>query len=93
MPTRYARIAVSADPELAAALESVAPLVGKQAKARTVRDLAIRGAEALLEQEERRREAIEEMIRWVREPETAPWDWEVLGRVEELMWGVPPDEE
>ena len=49
MPTHRDRIAVTKDPELAGALESVAALVPEGVKPATlVRDLAVRGADALL---------------------------------------------
>ena len=49
VPTRYPRIGVTRDPELDAALERVAPLLGDLPAAAQVRALAIRGADALLE--------------------------------------------
>jgi membrane-bound lytic murein transglycosylase B len=56
MATTSPRIQVTVDPELAAVLSEFgdgAP------RSRTVRDLAIRGAEALREERQRREEAIE----------------------------------
>jgi hypothetical protein len=71
MPTQHRRIAVTEDPELASALRAVAPLVDADTKpARLVRDLALRGAEALLEERRRRDAAIEQLIAWSTSPET-----------------------
>lgn len=65
MPTRYGRIGVLRDEALAAALESVAPIVGVNAPAATVvHDLAIRGAQALRAEAEHRRELLQRLADW-----------------------------
>lgn len=53
------RIQVTVDPELAAAVAEF----GGTSRSRAVRDLALRGAEALREEQGRRREAIEGLLR------------------------------
>lgn len=63
MPTKYDRILVRKDPELADALERVAALLpARPAAAALVHDLAIRGARAFVEDEQRRGDALERMI-------------------------------
>ena len=90
MATRFGRIAVTKDPALAAALDRATPLVGAGKPAATlVHDLAIRGAEALVEEERRRTQ----QLAWVAEVTTSPqtpWDPELVERIDELAWGVTP---
>lgn len=60
MPSKHARIAVTADPELGDALERVRAATGtREADASLVRRLAIEGAEIEVHAGRRRREAIE----------------------------------
>ena len=91
MATRFDRIAVTKDPALAAALDRAASLIGAGKPAGTlVHDLAIRGADALVEEEHRRAE----QLAWVAEATTSPqipWDPDVLERIDELAWGVTPE--
>jgi hypothetical protein len=91
MATRFDRIPVTKDPALAEALDRARPLIGvDKPTARLVHDLAIKGADAVVE--ERRRRA--EQLAWVAEVTTAPqtpWDCEVLERIDELAWGITPD--
>lgn len=54
MPATSPRVQVTVDAELAAALDEF----GGRSRSQAVRDLAIRGAEALREEERRRDEAI-----------------------------------
>ena len=83
VPTRYPRIGVTRDPELDAALQRAAPLLGDQPVAAQVRALAIRGADALVEDEERRKAAIEGLIRFsLREDDLV--DWDLIERIEEI---------
>ena len=90
MPTRHDRIAVTKDPELAAALDSVAALVPPASKPATlVHDLAVRGAEALLEQHRADPEGIE----WLIEQTTAEdlgIDPDVLADIDRLAWRIEP---
>jgi hypothetical protein len=84
MPTKYERIGVVRDEALSDALESVAPIVGRDAAAASVvHDLAIRGAQALRADEERRRELLQELADWSTS-DAPPWDREVLARIDEL---------
>jgi hypothetical protein len=92
MATRYDRIPVTKDPALAAALDRVTPLVeaGKPA-ATLVHDLAIRGAEALVEEKQDRAK----QLAWVAEITTSgepPWDPKIMERIDELAWGIPPEQ-
>lgn len=64
MPTKHPRINVTKDTALAAALARVRPVIGDVPEATIVRDLAIRGAEALVEDETARAEAIEALVVW-----------------------------
>lgn len=91
MPTRYRRIGVTRDPELDRALERAAPLLGDQPVAAQLRALAIRGVEALEDDERKRREAIERLISLSvnREPLI---DWDILERIEELTSDLPVDD-
>jgi hypothetical protein len=92
MATRFDRIPVTKDPALAAALDRVTPLVGAgKPTATLVHDLAIRGADALVEErQDRARE-----LAWVAEVTTSgepPWDPEIMERIDELAWGIPPED-
>ncbi len=87
MPTRQERIGVVRDDALSAALESVRSIQGETTPlAARVRDLAIRGAEALRADERRRRELLTELAEWSTSDDP-PWDREVLARVDELSAG------
>jgi hypothetical protein len=85
MPTKYERIGVIKDEPLSAALDSVAPLVDASIPAATlVRDLAIRGALALREEEARRHESIERLVEWSTGVDDPPWDPQVLAQIDDL---------
>lgn len=85
MPTRYERIGVIKNEDLSDALDSVAPLVEVGIPAATlVRDLAIRGARALREEEGRRRESIELLVEWSTGGKDPPWDPDVLAQIDDL---------
>ncbi len=84
MPTKHDRIGVVKDQALVEALESVAPLVGPRAPAATVvHDLAIRGAQALRDEETGRRELRRELADWSTSDDP-PWDPYVLAHIDEL---------
>lgn len=91
MATRFDRIPVTKDPALAAALDRVTPLIGTgRPTATLVHDLAIRGADALVEEQRDRARR----LAWVAEVTTSgepPWDPEVMERIDELAWGISPD--
>ena len=91
MPTRYPRIAVTRDPELDAALERAGAYLGGKPAASLVRELALRGAKALEEEDSERQVGIEGLIR-LSSREDDLIDWDVLARVDELAWGLPPDD-
>ena len=86
MPTPWKRIPVTNDPELAAALGRVAPYFEGRARAGVVHDLAIRGAEAVVNERAREDEALDALVALsVERLDTV--DWDVLSRVDELAWG------
>lgn len=91
MPTRFDRIPVTKDLALTAALDRVRPLLDPAKPTATlVHDLAIRGADAVTEEQHKRAE----QLAWVAEVTTStetPWDPEVLERIDELAWGVPQE--
>ncbi|CAN5603879.1 hypothetical protein BH20ACT18_BH20ACT18_03350 [soil metagenome] len=87
MPTKHERIGVVKDQALAEALESVASLIGPKAPTATVvHDLAIRGAQAMCDEETGRRELLRELAHWSTSDDP-PWDPDVLSRVDELTAG------
>lgn len=92
MATRFDRIPVTKDLALAAALDRVTPLIGAgKPMATLVHDLAIRGADALIEEKRDRAR----QLAWVAEVTTSgepPWDPEILKRIDELAWGIPPED-
>jgi len=85
MPTKLPRIAVTKDAELAAALAVVRGQFEGVAEARIVRDLAIRGAEALAADEARRHELTERLIAWSTDPNSS-MDREALRTVRDTAW-------
>ncbi|MEA2271656.1 MAG: hypothetical protein QOI98_364 [Solirubrobacteraceae bacterium] len=90
MPTDRDRIAVTKDPELAAAMERVASLVPAGVKPATlVHDLAVRGADAMLAEHRQRDAALEQLI----ERSTADdpgFDRDLLGDIDREAWGLEP---
>jgi hypothetical protein len=82
MPTSHKRIPVTEDHALAAALASVAPLYPGLAPARLVHDLAIKGAEAVVEEHQQADEQIEALVALSTERGDLI-DWEALARVDE----------
>lgn len=88
MATRFNRIAVRKDPALAAALDRATPLIGAGKPAATlVHDLAIRGADALVEEQHSRTRRLAWVAKVTTSPKT-PWDPEVVERIDELAWGI-----
>ena len=86
MPTRHQRIPVTNDPELADALRRVSRYYSGAPVARVLRDLALKGAEAV-EREEHQQEAALERLVALSTERGAAIDWDVLERVDELAWG------
>lgn len=90
MATSHSRIQVTEDPELARALQAVAPhLPPGLSRSRQVRELAIVGAERLLEgpqSEDERQESLDQLATHFERPQSAPWDWDALRDVKRLAW-------
>jgi hypothetical protein len=72
MSASSSRVQVTVDPELAAALAEF----GGRSRSRAVRDLAVRGAEALREDREQREQAIE-LLRRIDSGEDDRFDFSV----------------
>lgn len=86
VPTRFVRIPVTKDLALADAMARVAPLLDADQPAATlVHDLAIRGADALLDEHRRRADAIERLIERSTSPDPG-FDVDVAKRIDELAW-------
>ncbi len=77
MPSTKTRIQVTLDPELAAA---VTELGGAKSRSRAVRDLALRGAQAIRSEQNRRQEAIE-FLRTLDSGEDDGYDFSVSERL------------
>jgi len=86
MPTRHQRIPVTNDPELEDALRRVSRYYSGTPAARVVRDLALKGAEAIEREQRGKKEALERLVALSTE-RAAAIDWDVLERVDELAWG------
>ena len=85
VPTKYQRIPVTNDPELAEALARVQPYYAGEPKARVVRNLAIKGAEAVVGEQRNREAALERLVAVSTERQDLI-DWDVLERIDELAW-------
>jgi hypothetical protein len=92
MATSHPRIQVTEDPELANALRAAAAhLPPGLSRSRQVRELAIAGARHLTDEpatEERRRSLLESLAGYFEQPETAPWDWDVLRDGKPGAWPI-----
>jgi Arc/MetJ family transcription regulator len=77
MPATKPRVQVTLDSELAAA---VAELGGAKPRSRAVHDLALRGAQAIRSEQNRRQEAIE-FLRRLDSGEDDRYDWSVSERL------------
>lgn len=86
MPTKHPRVNVTKDPDLAAAIARARPLLNGAPEATIVHDLAIRGADALVQDEARRQELLEELLAWSLGDDM---DRETLLRIDELAWRRP----
>jgi hypothetical protein len=93
VPTRYRRIQVTEDPELAQALRSAAPhLAPGLSRSRQVRELAIAGARHLAgasHTEDERRALLEQLAETFEHPETAGIDWALLRDGKRRAWPIP----
>jgi hypothetical protein len=85
VPTSHKRIPVTQDPELEQALERVASYFPAVPPARLVHDLAVRGAQAVVEERQLDDEAIEQLVVFSTERRDLV-DWAVLEQVDELAW-------
>jgi hypothetical protein len=83
---------VTEDPELRRALRAAGPhLRPGLPRSQQVRELAIVGARHIAEEplsEQRRQELVERLTSYFEHPETAPWDWDVMGEGKRLAWPV-----
>ncbi|MGH3048906.1 MAG: hypothetical protein ACRET2_08250 [Steroidobacteraceae bacterium] len=86
MPTRHPRIAVTKDETLAEALSSVAALFPAKAAATVVHDLAVKGAEAMLDEQRGREDAFGRLAALSTE-RSETLDWDILEQIDELAWG------
>jgi metal-responsive CopG/Arc/MetJ family transcriptional regulator len=77
MATKHPRVQVTVDPELAEAMAAVD--VHPKSRSRLIRDLAVRGAEAEVEEMQRREEAKQTLLKIVRGE--IDYDFEALGEV------------
>jgi hypothetical protein len=85
VPTHHPRIPVTNDPELAEALARVEHYFPDAPTARIVRELALKGVEAIEQEQGARADAIERLIALFTEPNDAI-DVAVLERIDELAW-------
>jgi len=82
MPTPHRRIPVIEDEALAELLERTAPYLGpERSRAARLRDLAVRGAEQLLNEESRRQELLQRLVDWSTDPDGL--DWQLLREIHE----------
>jgi hypothetical protein len=86
MPTSHPRIAVTKDAALAEALDSVAPYFPGKRPATIVHELAVKGAEAVINERKAQDEAIQRLIEMSTQRDSS-LDWDVLERIDEHAWG------
>jgi hypothetical protein len=85
VPTQHPRIPVTNDPELADALARVEHYFPDAPTARIVRELALKGVDAIEQEQSARIAAIERLIALFTEPNDVI-DVDVLERIDELAW-------
>lgn len=85
MPTKHPRIPVTRDPALGEALMAVAPYFPGAKTATIVHDLALKGAQAVLEDEQVREEAMQQLAEWSTKMDAS--QREMLENIDELAWG------
>lgn len=83
LPTKHKRIAVTKDGELAEAMAKVERLFPDTPASTLVHDLAVRGADALLADQERRARALEALVEWSTGDDI---DREALLTVRDTAW-------
>lgn len=86
MPTLWKRIAVTEDPELSEALHRVASYFPEVAPARVVHDLAVKGAEAIVQEQTSSDAAIEQLVAFSTERRNLI-EWDVLEQIDKSAWG------
>jgi hypothetical protein len=85
MPTKHPRIPITKDQPLADALDSVTPYFPGKKPATLVHDLAVKGAQAVIDEEQRRKEAMQRLAEWSTNMDDEQRD--ILLRIDELAWG------
>lgn len=85
MATKNPRVQVTVDPELSEAMAAVDPQ--PRSRSRLIRDLALRGAEATLEERRKHDEAIEVLLKVARGD--IDYDFDALSEVIEENEAVP----
>jgi hypothetical protein len=85
MPTPYRRIPVTSDPELADALARVERHFAGAPAATIVRELAIKGAEAVEREQQEREQAVERLVDLAARRADLI-DWEHLESTDALAW-------
>jgi hypothetical protein len=85
MPTKHPRISVTKDEELATALASVESVFGNAGVGTIVHTLAIKGAQALAQEEQTRVRAIERLVAVSTDP-AGLLDVEVLKDIDARAW-------
>lgn len=85
MPTQHPRIPVTNDPEFAEALARIEHYFPDAPAARVVRELALKGVEAIEREQDERGAATERLIALFTEPNDSI-DFDVLEQVDELAW-------
>jgi hypothetical protein len=87
MPTKHPRVPITLDDELGEALARVESIEGRgRPRARLVRDLALRGATAVIDDHAERRRKLHELAVLSTTSDDL-FDRGVLGRVDEEAWG------
>ena len=85
MPTQHPRIPVTNDPELANALARAEHYFPDAPAARIVRELALKGVEAIEREHGERAHAMERLVTLFTQPNDVI-DFDTLERIDELAW-------
>jgi hypothetical protein len=86
IPTKHPRIPITKDHALADALDTVTPYFPDKKPATLVHDLALKGAQAVLDEQQVRKEALERLAEWSTGRDDS-LDWELLERIDDVAWG------